>query len=247
MRDRAARLAVHQLDLAVFVFVVVDDAGEILDLQFLADLLHDNGAQEIEQLARVETVALLAADGGDSIIEVVEDDALLRKAFGRARVLRLARRLLHRLADHGEKRQEVIRSASVGSLRATSRQWASAAKSLGLRLIALFQIHAVVIAGRLRLLLAAAAAPVLGRGSTRRTQTQPPRQGRASPELSLPDREPRRRLAIDDGAGGQLTGRASFGDHGSAVAGEHRKVAWVEMIRPYGQDQIQKFGPFQAR
>ena len=53
---------------------------KFVDLQFLAGLVHDDGAQEVEQLARVEPVALLAADGGDGIVEIVEHDILLRHA-----------------------------------------------------------------------------------------------------------------------------------------------------------------------
>ena len=57
MGDRAARLAVHPLDLAVLVLVVGDDALEVAVLQFLAGLVHDDRPQEVEQLALVEPVA----------------------------------------------------------------------------------------------------------------------------------------------------------------------------------------------
>ena len=53
---------------------------KLLDLQFLAGLVHDDRPQEVEQLARVEAVAFLAADGGDGIVEIVEHDILLRHA-----------------------------------------------------------------------------------------------------------------------------------------------------------------------
>ena len=55
---------------------------KFVDLQLLAGLVHDDGAQEVEQLARVEAVALLAADGGDGVVEIVEHDVLLRHALG---------------------------------------------------------------------------------------------------------------------------------------------------------------------
>ena len=79
MGDRAARLAVHQRDFAVLFLVVVDDAGEVADLEFLAGLLHDDRAHGVEQLARIEAVALrAAADGVDDLGEMVEHHVLLR-------------------------------------------------------------------------------------------------------------------------------------------------------------------------
>ena len=66
---------------------------KFLIVQFLAGLVHDDGAQEVEQLAGVEAVALLAADGGDGIVEIVEHDVLLRHALALApgrRALRTA-------------------------------------------------------------------------------------------------------------------------------------------------------------
>ena len=81
--------------------------GEVADLQFLAGLVHDDGPQEVEQLARVEAVAFLAADGGDGVVEIVEHDILLRHAFLGVGASRLAHRLRHRVADRVEKRFEV--------------------------------------------------------------------------------------------------------------------------------------------
>ncbi len=81
---------------------------KLRDLQFLAGLVHDDGPQGVEQLARVEPIAFLAADGGDDIVEIVEHDILLRCAFGLGvGASRLAHRLRHGVADRIEKRSEV--------------------------------------------------------------------------------------------------------------------------------------------
>ena len=79
---------------------------KLCDLQFCAGRLHDDGPQGVEQLARVEPIAFLAADFSDDIIEVVEDNVLLRRALG-VGASRLADRLRHRVTDRIEKRFEV--------------------------------------------------------------------------------------------------------------------------------------------
>src|SRR5262249_56932107 len=52
--DRAARLAVHALDLAVLGLVVRNDAIEILGREFLAGLVLDDGSKHVEKLSLVE-------------------------------------------------------------------------------------------------------------------------------------------------------------------------------------------------
>ena len=90
--DRAARLAVHQRNLAVLCLVVGDDAVKFADLQFLPRLVHDDGPQGVEQLARIEAVLFLAAaDDVDHFVEIVEHDVFLRRAAGGGRrTLRIA-------------------------------------------------------------------------------------------------------------------------------------------------------------
>ena len=46
-------------------------------LKLCAGLVHDDGAQAVEQLPRVEAVFTVAADFGNDIVEIVEDDGLL--------------------------------------------------------------------------------------------------------------------------------------------------------------------------
>ena len=103
---RAARLAVHQRDFAVLFLVIVEDAEEVADLQFLVGLLLHDRAQRIEQLARIEPVALGAADGFDDLGEMVEHHVLLRHD-ARARPADLADRLGHGFVNDGEERGEV--------------------------------------------------------------------------------------------------------------------------------------------
>ena len=75
--------------------VVGDDLLEVADLQFLAGLVPDDGAERVEQLALVEPVLAVAADLGDDRVEIVEHDVLLRCLPLCVRAVRL----LHRLAD----------------------------------------------------------------------------------------------------------------------------------------------------
>src|SRR6516165_7867686 len=90
MVDRAARLAVHALDFAVLVLVVGNDAVEVLGAQRLAGFVLDDGPEHIEQLALIESEFAVAADGGDGVVEIVEDDILLRYAPSGRRTVRFS-------------------------------------------------------------------------------------------------------------------------------------------------------------
>src|SRR5262249_32207557 len=85
--DRAARLAIHQRDFTVLVFVVGDDGVEILSRQFLAGLIPNDWSKHIEKLPWVEFESFVAADGSDSGVEIVENDILLRYAVPGSRAM----------------------------------------------------------------------------------------------------------------------------------------------------------------
>src|SRR5262245_26474588 len=87
MVDRAARLAVHALDFTVLVFVIGDDVLEVSGGQRFADLVMDDLANDVEHLTFVESKFAIAADSGDGIIEIVEDDILLRYAPSGSRAM----------------------------------------------------------------------------------------------------------------------------------------------------------------
>src|SRR5262245_56300462 len=88
--DRTARLAVHTLDFAVLVLVVGDDALEVSGGQRFADLVMDDLANDVEHLAFVESKFSVAADGNDGVIEIVEDDILLRYTPSGGRAVRFS-------------------------------------------------------------------------------------------------------------------------------------------------------------
>jgi hypothetical protein len=58
----------------VLVLVIGDDGGEVAEFQFLANLVHDDGAQSVEQLPCVEAELAVAAYIGNDIVEIFEDD-----------------------------------------------------------------------------------------------------------------------------------------------------------------------------
>ena len=57
-------------------------------------LVHDDGAQSVEQLSGVELVLAIAANVSDHVVEIVEHDIFLRRTPA-VRTVRLA----HHLAD----------------------------------------------------------------------------------------------------------------------------------------------------
>src|SRR5258708_30154966 len=77
MVDGTARLAVHARDFAVLGLVVGDDCGKAGRRQLLAELIPDDGAQPIEQLALVKPGPPVAADLSNDSVEIVERDILL--------------------------------------------------------------------------------------------------------------------------------------------------------------------------
>src|SRR5262249_33816141 len=86
--NRAARLAKHERDFAVLVFVVGDDGFEILGRQCHAKLVLNDWPTHIENLSLFESIS--AADGSDGIIDIVEHDTFLRYAAARRRAVRLS-------------------------------------------------------------------------------------------------------------------------------------------------------------
>src|SRR6516162_11126450 len=102
MVDRAARLAVHARNLAVLALVVRDDGVEVLGRELLPGLVLDDRPQHVEELSLVEAKFAIPADGGAALVEIVEDDVLLRDAALGRRAVRLPDRLHRGGSDRSE-------------------------------------------------------------------------------------------------------------------------------------------------
>ena len=64
------RLAVHERDFTVLGLVVGDDGGKVGRRQILAQLIPDDGAELVQELALVEPVFTVTTDLSNDVVEL---------------------------------------------------------------------------------------------------------------------------------------------------------------------------------